>query len=140
MGRILQLLVDTARTKDPLIRDMVLIGSAVYAPEFAGDYDVVITSNAAPERRDELFGMLFDALGEVANVDVILRFAGDRIGDLARAILAGRILFGGGEIMAEARRYFDEQGGVAQSLKGALAAEKVGEYTLAEAAKAEDRA
>ncbi len=130
--RAITALVEAVRAVDLHVRDMVLIGSAVYAPDLARDYDVVVTSNSPPEKRDDLFGALLAALNEVSdkNVDVILRFTGDRIGDIARAILAGCVLFGNGETITEARRFFEDGGGTVNSFNQAESAVKNASFLL----------
>ncbi len=121
---IVQVLANTIRALDPQVRDAVLIGSAVYAPDLAQDYDVVVTSNSPRENREELFGSLLDAFGKVSkeNVDLILRFPGDHIGNLALAILAGRVILGNSETIVEARRFFEEGGGAMNSFSQAESA------------------
>ncbi len=93
----------------PLIRDAVLIGSAVYAPDLARDWDVVVTSTAAADAH--VRGRLAEALGAAAeNLDIIVRHPGEPIGDLAPAIVAGRVLFGTGETMREAALCLSQRG------------------------------
>ena len=87
------------------IRDAVLIGSAVYAPDLARDYDVVLTVVGARER---VRRKLAAALGET--VDLIVRHPGDDLGGLALAVVAGRVLAGQGQTMAEAEDRFAQRG------------------------------
>jgi len=116
-ARLRQRLAAAIAAVDPGARDAVLIGSAVYAPELAKDYDVVVTTETASDDRDGLWSMLVDALEKsVGNrVDVVLRQPGDRMGQLALGILAGQVVLGGGLTVAEARSFYEEAGGVAHS-------------------------
>ncbi len=143
MEATLQALVDVARQTDSGIRDIILIGSAVYAPDMARDYDIVITT-ISTEDKQTLWNRLFDALNDGAagdkDVDVILyRASADEIGDLARAILAGRVLWGpGDETIATAKQVFEERGGAAGSFRYAQAVIECAEDHIAQAQKEED--
>ncbi|MDA8064086.1 MAG: hypothetical protein M0031_01090 [Thermaerobacter sp.] len=120
---VLRALADTVRAVEPQVRDVVLIGSAVYAPDLARDYDLVVTTRTA-DADDALFDRLLDATNAAADkaVDVIVRRPGGKIGNLAGAILAGRVLLGGMETIAEARVFFEEGGGAMNSFEQADAA------------------
>jgi hypothetical protein len=87
---------------DPDVRDVIQFGSSIYAPERARDVDLLITTLCKKD-----LDVYWDALGdEPSNVDLIIREPGDRIGDwIARGVCAtGRVLYGDGETMKEARR------------------------------------
>lgn len=90
---------------DPDIRDIVLIGSAAYAPACAHELDLVITT-----RKKKKFGVYMDAAADFAlNVDVIPREVGERIGRLTWGIVTqGRALYGEGETIQEAIGYMEE--------------------------------
>ncbi len=116
-ARLRRRLATTIRTVDPMARDAVLIGSSTYAPELAHDYDLVVTTAAPDVNRDELWSALVEALeqGTGGPVDLILRAPGESIGQLALAVMAGRVVLGGGESVVEARAFYEEAGGVAHS-------------------------
>ena len=87
---------------DPDVRDIIQFGSSVYAPERARDVDLLITTLYKKD-----LDVYWDALGdEPSNVDLIIREPGDRMGDwIAWGVCAtGRVLYGDGETMKEARR------------------------------------
>ena len=87
---------------DPDVRDIIQFGSSVYAPERARDVDLLITTLYKKD-----LGVYWNALGdEPSNVDLIIREPGDRMGDwIAWGVCAtGRVLYGDGETMKEARR------------------------------------
>jgi hypothetical protein len=87
---------------DPDVRDIIQFGSSVYAPERARDVDLLITT-----LRKKDLDVYWDALGdELSNVDLIIREPGDRMGDwIAWGVCAtGRVLYGDGETMKEAKR------------------------------------
>lgn len=87
---------------DPDVRDIVQFGSSVYAPERARDVDLLITTLYKKD-----LNVYWDALGdELSKVDLIIREPGDRVGDwIAWGVCAtGRVLYGDGETMKEARR------------------------------------
>ncbi len=87
---------------DPDVRDIIQFGSSVYAPERARDVDLLITTLCKKD-----LDVNWDALGdEPSNVDLIIREPGDRMGDwIAWGVCAtGRVLYGDGETMKEARR------------------------------------
>jgi hypothetical protein len=111
------------------VRDVVLIGSASYAPELARDLDVVATA----ERLDEVRVALENALENTAKlpVDLILRQPGEEVGNLALAILAGEILAEGSETIKEARMSFNNAGGAQNSFKQAEACLRVADKNLA---------
>ncbi len=116
-GGTLTALVGAVRAADPDVRDVVLIGSAVYAPELARDYDLVVTTESR-EAEDELRNRLWDVLGDVSgkSVDLILRHPGEEISrGIACGILSGWILYGQRGIAGEARHYFEEGGGAVAS-------------------------
>ncbi|MDA8066901.1 MAG: hypothetical protein M0031_15590 [Thermaerobacter sp.] len=133
----LQSLADTVRAVDLQVRDVVLIGSAVYAPDLARDYDLVVTTASS---RGDLFVDLYDALNQAANmpVDLILRHLGDKIGNLARAIICGRVLLGEGETIEEARMVYEEGGGAVASFKEAEACLRIGKEDFAAAIRYDD--
>ena len=116
-ARLRQRLAAAIRTVDPGARDAVLIGSSVYAPELARDYDLVVTTRSSGAQRDGLWSAMLDALeqGTGRAVDLILREPGERIDGLALAVLAGRVVLGHGETVQEARSFFEEAGGMAHS-------------------------
>ncbi len=116
-----QRLATTIRGVDPDARDAVLIGSSVYAPELARDHDLVLTTAAPAVKRDELWSALVEALaqGTGGPVDLILRAPGEPIGQLALALMAGRVVLGQGETVAEARAFYEEAGGVAHAFEEA---------------------
>jgi len=118
---VLALFPNLIRQVDPDVRDVILIGSAVYAPDLARDYDLVITTRSTRDTRS-LFERLLDVLNEAADkpVDVILRRPGEDIRSLALGILAGCILFGTDETAKEARISFEKGGGTVGSFKHAL--------------------
>lgn len=116
-------LVEAVRAVDPNVRDVVLIGSAVYAPEFARDYDLVVIT-ASPKERKELWDGLWDGLNRdsAKGLDLILYRSGDEMSiDIARGVLCGEIIFGDGEVLAEANRAFEKGGGLLMSFKEAEA-------------------
>lgn len=119
--KALLILTEILSATDPGIRDAVLIGSAVYAPESARDYDMVVTTTAPPEAREQLFEALAEALSKNSdkNVDLVLRRPGDEIRGLALGILAGRVLLGNGETIEEARAFYREAGGLMNSFEEA---------------------
>lgn len=87
---------------DPDVRDIIQFGSSVYAPERARDVDLLITT-----LRKKDLDVYWDALGdEFSNVDLIIREAGDHVGNwIAWGVYAtGRVLYGDGETMKEVRR------------------------------------
>ena len=114
---VLQSLADTVRAVDPHVRDAVLIGSAVYAPDLARDYDLVVTTAS----QEHLEAILFDTLNEVSDrpVDLIFRHPGEDMGDLAKAVLAGLVLLGNGETIQEAEMFLGEGSEMVNSFKEA---------------------
>jgi hypothetical protein len=87
---------------DPDVRDIIQFGSSVYAPEQARDVDLLITTFCMKD-----LDVYWSALGdELSNVDLVIREPGDRMGDwIAWGVCAtGRVLYGDGETMKEARR------------------------------------
>ncbi len=97
---------------DSSARDGVLIGSSVYAPAQARDYDIVVTTNARREALEQVRRAIADALNDETHkeVDLVLRAPGDEIRGLARGILAGAVLFGAGETIQEAAGFLDREG------------------------------
>jgi predicted nucleotidyltransferase len=103
--------------RDAPIRDAVLIGSSVYAPDLARDIDVVVTAEQPKQVQDALRSLLEDAAGR--SVDLIVRTSGEDVGNLALAIRAGEILAGEGETIREANMSFEHSGGAENSFKQA---------------------
>jgi hypothetical protein len=120
-ARLRQRLAATIRGVDPGARDAVLIGSSVYAPDLARDYDLVLTTTAPAANRHELWSALVEALEQDTGgpVDLIVRVPGEAIGQLALAVMAGRVVLGQGETVTEARAVYEEAGGVAHSFEEA---------------------
>jgi hypothetical protein len=84
---------------DADIRDIILLGSFVYAPSLALDIDLLITTTS---RKD--YGVYLDAVVDFPlDVDVIVRQPGEKIGDwIAWGVRAvGQVLVGDGETMKE---------------------------------------
>jgi hypothetical protein len=108
----LERLAATILAADPAARDAVLIGSAIYAPEQARDYDIVVTSTVPAEARDQIRRGITAALEEQTDkeIDLVLRAPGDPIQGLARGILAGAVIFGAGETMNEASGFLEREG------------------------------
>lgn len=120
----LERLAATIIAADPSARDAVLIGSAIYAPAQARDYDIVVTTTVPAEIRDQIRRAIVAALDEQTDkeVDLVLRAPGDEIRGLARGILAGAVLFGAGETIREASGFLEKEGDwVLNSLEEALA-------------------
>ena len=118
---VLALFPDLIRRVDPDVRDVILIGSAVYAPDLARDYDLVVTTRS-PRERQSLLDNLKETLTMVTDkpVDLILRHPEDAMDALALPILIGSILWGHGAMTkAEASHYHDERGGVMASFQEA---------------------
>ncbi|MDA8065811.1 MAG: hypothetical protein M0031_09985 [Thermaerobacter sp.] len=135
----LRRLADTVLDIDPTVRDLTLIGSVVYAPDIARDYDLVVTTNSQRDH-DTLWQDLFVALNEKSNrtVDLVLRRPGERIRGLARAITAGRALWGGGGTIAEASQFFQEGGGIVSSFVEAMSWLKGAEHRIQSAIAVDD--
>ncbi len=125
---------------DPAVRDIVLIGSAVYAPHLSRDYDVVITTTAPHDAHARLLSALRGDLNDELDksVDVILRGPGDEIRDLALGLRAGLPLYGNGQTIAEARAFYESAGGDRRSLRVAMANIVAADENLALAATKTD--
>jgi hypothetical protein len=85
---------------DANIRDILLFGSAVYAPDLALDIDLLVTTT-----QKKGYDTYLDAVADGnLNVDIAVREPGERISDsLALAVCAThRVLYGNGETLQEA--------------------------------------
>jgi predicted nucleotidyltransferase len=115
------------------VRDAILIGSAVLAPDTARDLDIVVTAAELSEgQREMLQAALEDAAGRP--VDLIVRQPGDVLGSLALAIAAGDVLKGRGESRREAVASLERAGGLVSSFDEAEASLRAAERILAWAA------
>jgi hypothetical protein len=109
------------RRVDPDVRDVILIGSAVYAPDLARDYDLVVTT-ASDRDRQSLLEHLKETLSSVTDrpVDLILRHPDEVMDGLALPILIGTTLWGSGAMTKqEAKHYYDKRGGMMTSFQEA---------------------
>ena len=88
---------------DANIRDILLFGSAVYAPDLALDIDLLVTTT-----QKKGYDIYLDAVADGnLNVDIAVREPGERISDsLALAVCAThRVLYGNGETLQEAMNF-----------------------------------
>ncbi|MDA8333376.1 MAG: hypothetical protein M0Z41_00030, partial [Peptococcaceae bacterium] len=136
---VLMLFPELIRRVDPDVRDVILIGSAVYAPDLARDYDLVVTTRSDRDT-SSLFDQLSDALSHIADkpVDIILRQPGEEIRSLALGILAGCVLSGDGDTVEEAKTSFEKGCGVMASFVEAEAHLRAAVRNLDEAERLTD--
>jgi len=122
-NNVLRAVVQAICAADPLVRDVVLIGSAVYAQDLAVDYDLVVTTRSA-EPDNALFERLLAAANAVSDkpVDIIIRRPGAALVGLAQPIVAGRVLMGRRATTNEASASLKERGGLVNSFAQAEAA------------------
>ena len=88
---------------DDGIRDIILFGSAVYAPECAKDIDILITTKEPLEH-----DAYMDAVSDLPiQVDVIVRKVGERIGEgIAMSVVAfGKVIYGDGATIEEVKKF-----------------------------------
>jgi hypothetical protein len=84
---------------DAHIRDIMLFGSAAYAPDLARDIDLLVTTT---QKKD--YDLYLDAVGDCPVwVDVLVREPGEPLGDsIALAVGATRhVLYGNGQTLQE---------------------------------------
>lgn len=96
-------LCEALRRVDPDILEIVLFGSAVYAPDLARDIDLVVTTRS--KKDNELYWAAVADYGK--NVDVLVREPGQPMGrDIALSVFAiGRSLYGDGATAQEAQQH-----------------------------------
>ncbi len=90
---LLDAIVMALRSVDSDLVAVVVFGSAVYAPDFARDIDLLVISKAPKEWERYLDAASAAAKG--LEVDVVVKAVGEKAGKLAGALRAfGRVLFG----------------------------------------------